>query len=173
MLKNVSFVVAAAAAFVLTACSPGRDFTVKRTISVKATSDKCQVDKLVYNLGDDAAFATVKKNIGKVEVKKLAIRISNPKTRPESVATLANGEVHIGPVGETPTVLLSTYGDVPVEKDAYKEIPVDAEGAKTLTNLALKGTNAFEIQWRGCADQVPAYFDFDVEMTLFASLKLL
>lgn len=152
----------------------GREFTIKKTFSVNAGPQDavCQDKRLEVVLTDDKAFADVKNNIGSIEVRGVAVRIINPKTAEDSVVTKGSGEVRLSDSATGTATLLSTYGDVPITSGSYKQIEFDKAAAGTLATLALKPPFTFYLESHGCNDAVPARYDFDVELTLYASVKL-
>ncbi len=157
------------------ACScAGREFTVKRTFEVHggANDALCQSDRIALNLADDSAFKDVKNNLGKVELRKIVVKVTNPKTRDDSKATKGNGHVRVANAETGTATELGTYTDVPIAQDSSQDIPFDAKAAATLASLALNPPNTFFIEAEGCSDAVPAFYQFQVELALYAELKL-
>ncbi len=152
----------------------GKDFTVRRMVSIhaSATDPTCQDDKLTVNLGDDKAFNDVKGNLYSLELKRVFVEVADPKTNPDSMATKANGAVSVSASLSGDALTLATYKDVPLNKGEFQEISFDKSAAKNLTDLALHAPNTFFITSHGCADAVPAFFDFNVGMTFYATLGI-
>jgi hypothetical protein len=174
-MQASKFVVIFVAALFCVSCNcVGREFTIKKTFSVSSGPEDalCQDKRLEVNLADDSAFAGVKNNIASIEVRGVAVRVTNPKTQDDSKVTKAGGEVRIADSATGTATTLSTYGDVPVTAGSYKQIEFDKKAASTLATLALKPPFTFFIESHGCNDAVPARYDFDVELTLYASAKL-
>ncbi|MBX7115110.1 MAG: hypothetical protein K1X64_12345 [Myxococcaceae bacterium] len=152
----------------------GREFTIKKTFTVNAGAQDalCQDERLEVNLADDSAFASVKSNIASIEVRGVAVRVKNPKIQDDSIVTKGSGEVRIADSATGAASTLSTYGDVAITAENYKQIEFDKEAANKLAALALKPPFTFFIESHGCNDAVPARYSFDVELTLYASAKL-
>ncbi len=152
----------------------GREFTVKKTFDVHGGPDDalCQTDRLVINLQDDSAFKDLKSNLGKVELRKINLKVTNPKTREDSLATKGNGKVRVANAETGAGTELGTYADVPITQDSTQDIPFDPAAASSLASLALNPPNTFYIEAEGCSDAVPAFYQFQVELTLYAELKL-
>lgn len=152
----------------------GREFTLKRTFDVNSGPNDalCSTNRQVINLGEDSSFNSVKNNVGKVELRKLVVRVVDPKTASDSVATKANGKVRVSETMTGTGTEMGTYQDVPLEADASQEIAFDKAAASQLASLALNPPNTFYIESEGCNDKVPAHYKFQVELTLYAELKL-
>lgn len=149
-----------------------KDFTIKRVVHVhgSASDPTCQDDRITFNLAEDDAFNDLKGAIGKLELRKAVVRITNPKTAEESVATMANGTLGIATTQEGASVEFSTFTDVPLTTDASQELTFSVEGASAVIDAALNPPNTFYVTSHGCADAVPAFFDFQVEFTFHASM---
>jgi hypothetical protein len=155
------------------ACT-GREFVVKKNIKIHRTANEtlCQTDKLTFNLTEDKAISDLKNNLGKIEVRGLAVRIINPKSTNESVATKGNGHVDVAETVDGERFQVSTYSDVALTANNYKQLDFDKAQAERIARLALNAPNTFFIDSVGCTDAVPADFEFAVELTLYAELKL-
>jgi hypothetical protein len=172
MRRYVLFAVAGLATILQGCNCAGREFTLTRTFSVHATSDDplCQTNKLEVDLGKDQAFTDARAFISRVELRKLAVKVSNPKTRDDSVVTRAHGSVQVAASQTATTLTLGTYSDVPIAADSGQDITIDKAAADELARLALTSPNVFWITGQGCNDRVPAFYDFDVLLTLYAGL---
>ncbi len=150
----------------------GSDFTVRHTVDIHSASTDplCQSDTLTFNLADNQTFRDLKGNLYSLELKKLRVEVVNPKARDESLATQAHGQITVSAALTETGVTLGTYQDVPLEQGAAQEIVFDKSAAKTLTELALHAPNTFFIDSNGCTDAVPAFFDFEVTMTFYATV---
>lgn len=164
--------VVGAAVFINGCGCVGREFTFDRDFSVHAESAEalCQTDRFEVNLGADQAFANVKQYIGTLELRRLMVTVVNPKTRADSVARAASGTVRIDDPARSRVLDLGTYGNVPLVAGASQEIPFDKTAARTLARLALESPNTFTVEAEGCSDANPAFYDFRVELTIFAGL---
>ena len=165
----------AALALLGTGCGVfGKDFTVSRTVGVHAsmTDPACQDDNLTFNLADDKTFNDIKGNVYSMELKKVVVEVVNPKTDDSSVATRANGSISVSAMVGGELLSLGTYQDVPLTAGANQEIPFDKSAAQRTIDLALHPPNTFFITSHGCADAVPAFFDFKVAMTFYATLGI-
>jgi len=153
----------------------GREFTVSKTFSVTQGSEDavCASRSKTINLQDDSAFNSLKGNIGKVELRKVVVAIVNPKTRDDSVATTGHGTVSVKGSSEGSVVAqLGTYADVPIAVGSSQDIAFDAGAAKALSSLALNPPNTFDIVVEGCSDKNVAFYDFRVDLTFYAEVKL-
>jgi hypothetical protein len=149
----------------------GREFAVQKTFTVDSHSDLCATAQKTINLQDDSAFSQMKGNLGKVELRKVTVVIGKPQA--ESVATVGHGSVSVQGTSEGSVVAeLGTYADVPISEGSRQDIEFDRGAAGQLADLALKPPNSFEVIAQGCNDRVPALYDFDVILTLYAELKL-
>lgn len=149
----------------------GEEFTIKKVVSIHTGTDAtCQVDLLRYDLSKDEAFARLRTLIGYGELRRVAVEVVNDRTDPTSVATLASGTLRIGADETSTELVLGTWGEVPVVNGSGKEIAFDHAAADELIKLALRLPNTFAIRSEGCVDQVPAFFDFRIDLTFFAGL---
>lgn len=148
----------------------GSEFTTSRTFSVHASAEDapCSSDRVEVKLLEDKTFSDLRQYLGGVELRRVVVTVVNPKTREDSAATLANGTVRIASDVGGAALVLSTWGDVPVTQDATKDIPFDAATAATLSSLVLNPPHTFVVEGEGCANRVPAFFDFKVELTFYA-----
>ncbi|MBL9038526.1 MAG: hypothetical protein JNG84_08450 [Archangium sp.] len=146
----------------------GKEFTISRTFNVHAesTDPLCSTDRQEINLGND--LNDVKGFISKVELRKIKVQVTNPKTRDDSVATKGNGTVFIASSATEPGTELSTYGDVDIVAGSERDIEINAATAATLSTLALNDPNTFFVESRGCSDANPAFYEFKVYLTLYA-----
>ncbi len=165
----------AALLFLSTSCGlAGKEFTVKRVVHVQAagTDPTCREATATFNLSEDKAFNDLKANIGGIELRKVRVVVTDPKTNAESLATKASGELSVK-VGQSDAALsLGTFDALALTADSAKEISFDAANAKKVVDAALNPPNTFLVGAKGCADKVPAFFDFAVELTIYASLKI-
>jgi hypothetical protein len=152
----------------------GREFTVAKTFSVhsEAKDALCSTERLAVNLGEDKSFSDSKQFIGAVELRKVALTVTNPKTRTDSLAANGNGVVSISEQQTGSAIELGTYGDVPIADGSTKEIVFDKAAAKSLATMALRPPNTFYLEAKGCNDVNPAFYDFKVELTFFAEPKI-
>lgn len=151
------------------ACGVGEEFTLKQTIHMHTGSDsRCQVDLLTYNLNEQEAFARLRTFIGYVEVRRIGVEVTNEKTDPASVATTARGNLRVGAEASSTELLLGVWEDTPIVNGTTREVAFDQAAADEFARLALQSPNDFTIRSEGCVDEVPAFFDFRVDLTLFA-----
>lgn len=150
----------------------GSEFTVKKTVGVHArdTDPTCQVDTLTYDLKEDKAFNDLRGVIGRVQLRKVHVEVVDPKTDPSSVATRAGGTLRVGATDTSTELVLGTWADVALAAGQGQDIAFDQAAADALTNLALHPPNVFTVESKGCADAVPAWFDFRVDLTLWAGM---
>lgn len=150
----------------------GREFTETYTFNVRAesTAPLCATQRLQVNLGADESFNSVKQYVKRVDVRKLEVAVTNPKTRQDSVATKASGSVSVSDTESGTQFTLATYGDVPIAAGSVREVPVDATAEKELSRLIRTAPNAFWVTADGCNDAVPAFYDFEVRLTIYAGL---
>jgi hypothetical protein len=148
----------------------GREFNISRTFHVTATDGLCQSYSDTINVGADSTFSQVSSFVTRVELRKLSVTVTKPKTDPSSVATLASGTVRVADANNGSAVELGTYGQVPITQDSTKEITFDAAAASNLANLVLHPPHTFTVQGQGCNDATPAFYDFRVDMTVYAGI---
>jgi hypothetical protein len=148
----------------------GREFTISRTFHVTATDGLCQDYTDTINVGADANFSAVSSFVTRVELRKLSVTVTNPKTDPSSVAALASGTVRVADANNSSPLDLGTYGQVPITLNSTKEITFDAAAATNLANLVLHPPNTFTVRAHGCNDATPAFYDFRVDMTVYAGI---
>lgn len=150
----------------------GRELTETYSFSVRAeaTDPLCATQKYEVNLGADDSFQSVKQFVKRVDVRKLEVAVTNPKTRDDSVATKAGGAVSVSGTEAGALFTLGTYEDVPLAASSRQEIPVDATAEKELSRLIRTAPNTFWVTAEGCNDAVPAFYDFDVLLTVYAGL---
>ncbi len=174
-MRSVVRAVLSVSLLLATSCGlAGKEFTVKRVVNVhaSATDPLCTEGKVTFNLSEDKAFNDLKANIGSVQLRKVRVLIANPKTDASSVATKADGELRVSVADSDAGLLLGTFGGVALTADNAQEVTFDAANAKTVIDAALNPPHTFYVKAKGCADAVPAFFDFAVEMTVYAGLKL-
>jgi hypothetical protein len=150
----------------------GREFTETFTYNVHAesTDPLCAKQQYEVNLGEDEGFKKVKQFVTRVDVRKLEVAVKDPKTREDSAATKAGGSVSVSDSESGTLFTLGTYGDVPIEAGSRQEIAVDATAEKELSRLIRTAPNTFWATAEGCNDAVPAFYDFDVLLTLYVGL---
>lgn len=147
----------------------GREFTITRTFQVDSTGDAvCSQWSETVNVADDSAFNDVKQFITKVELRKITVTVTDPKTDPSSVATKAHGSVKVGDASNANILTLGTYQDVPITQGSKQDIPFDAAAATRLANLVLNAPHTFTVDAEGCNDLNPAHYKFQVALTLYA-----
>jgi hypothetical protein len=173
MYPNRSVLLGALAALAVSCgeCGVGEEFTVKKVVGIHTGTDEtCQVDVLSYDLAQDETFARLRTLIGYGELRRVAVEIVNERTDPTSVATLASGTLRIGADETSTELVLGTWGEVPIVNGSGKEIEFDRAAADELIKLGLRLPNKFTVHSEGCVDQVPAFFDFRIDLTFFAGL---
>lgn len=150
----------------------GRELTETFTFSVHAesTDPLCDTQRYEVNLGADDSFKSVKQFVKRVDVRKLEVAVNDPKTRDDSVATKAGGSVSVSDTENGTLFTLGTWEDVPIAVGSRQEIPVDATAEKELSRLIRTAPNTFWVTAQGCNDAVPAFYDFDVLLTVYAGL---
>lgn len=150
----------------------GREFTETYTFRVRAeaTAPLCSTQQLEVNLGADESFNSVKQFVKRVDVKSLVVAVSDPKTREDSVVTKAGGSVSVSDLANGTLFTLGTYEDVPIAAGSRQEVAVDATAEKELSRLIRTAPNTFWVTATGCNDAVPAFYDFDVLLTVYAGL---
>jgi len=150
----------------------GREFTLSHTFHVHATADEavCTTVRDQINVGDDPSFVAVKQFVGHVELRKLSVTVTDPRTDPSSVAATGNGSVRVADAAGSAALTLGTYGSVPITLNSTKDIPLDAAAAKKLADLVLTPPNTFFIEAEGCSDVNPAFYDFRVDLTVYAGV---
>lgn len=153
----------------------GREFTVRRTFNVtqEVEAAACATESRTVNLQDDSAFSDLKKNLGKVELRKVVVTIVNPKTRGDSVATTGHGTVSVKGESEGSVLAkLGTYEPMPIATGSTQNIDFDSSAASTLASLALNPPYTFDVVVEGCSDRTTAFYDFEVALTFYVELKL-
>lgn len=162
-----------AVAALFAGCGP-YDVPVTRTLpfSVAAVDATCDSTQQFFDVSQDEDFQDNKSRISRIEIDAMILRITDPKTQPESVATKAHGSVRIAATSTGTPVKLGTYADVALVQDATRKIVVDEAGANRLVQLIQDPPYKAWVFAEGCVDQVPAYFDFEIEvqMTVFVRL---
>jgi hypothetical protein len=96
-MRRVLFVVFGFS-MILEGCNcAGSEFTTRRTFSVHASASDalCQTERSEVNLGQDASFTDAKSFISRIELRKLSVQVTNPKTRDDSVVSKAHGSVQV------------------------------------------------------------------------------
>lgn len=150
----------------------GREFTETYPFSVRAGPGDplCAKQRLEVNLGADESFDSVKQFVKRVDVRTLEVAVTDPKTRDDSAATKASGSVSVSDTKNGTLFTLGTYGDVPIAAGSVRAIPVDAAAEKELSRLIRTAPNTFWVTADGCNDAVPAFYDFEVRLTVYTGL---
>jgi hypothetical protein len=161
------------ALLLVTACNIDQPITKRATFSVNSESELCTTSKKVIDLGDDETFTKYRDQIKSVELQDVTVKITNPKTRDDSAATKAGGTLSLSADEAGTPLTLATYQDLALTAGNSQEITFDGAAATEMARLILDPPNTFYVHSNGCADAVPAFFDFEVAMTLMVHAKLM
>jgi len=169
-LLSVAF---AAVLLTTTGCGISGTTTKKLTFHVNAETDPCGSDSEELDLGGEDFFNDYKDKIDSVTVKSAKITIVNPKTREDSVATMAHGTVSIQETSTDEKATFSTFSDVALTQDNSADLSVEPEASTRVSKAVLKEPHKLLVTAEGCADAAPAYFDFELEVTFDVTAHLL
>ncbi len=128
----------------------------------------------LLDLSNDKDFQDNKNRISRIEITELRVTITDPQTQADSVATQASGTVIVAASQSgAGAVTLGTYQPVNLTQGATRLIKVDQAGADTLVKLIQTEPYQAWVWAEGCVDQLPAHFQFQVQVSFSVFVRLI
>jgi len=162
------------AVLVLASCGAiSRDFSTTKTVTVNLGEGAalCHLEQLTYDLSKEQAFNDLKGLISTLDLKKITVRVKEPKLSDTSVAKTVGGTLKVSSLADaSDQVVLGTYASMPLVVGESVEVVLDEAASKKLEDLALGSASTFYIEAAGCVDAVPANFSLEMELEFMGAI---
>lgn len=157
-------------------CSGTQRETISQAFDVDAadapTGGNCADVSQTVDLTTLDGFSELQGHLQKAEVVSAVLTVLNPNTDGTSLATQVSGDLSVGAPNTTPT-LLATYDTLLLQtnqSEAATLAPGDPSAA--LTAAATTAPYQLNVEAHGCADQYPAHFQLQLDLTADLTVKL-